>query len=60
MKVFAITKNLVDVFLTPEKHHKTGYEKELWLRLQKRGEQWIQVAGVKIPSWKYKQITEAL
>lgn len=60
MKTHQITNNLIDVFLTPEKYHTTGYDPSLWLRLQKRKGQWIQLSGIHIPSWKFKQITENL
>ena len=56
MKKHYITKKLLDVFLDPEKRHTTGYAPDLWLRLQKQKNQWVQIAGVKVPSWKFKQI----
>lgn len=59
MKTHFINPKLCDVFLDMNTFP-TGYEESCWLRLQKRGNQWLQVKGIKIPSWKFKMITEEL
>ena len=59
MKTHFITPKLVDIFLDMETSP-TGYEESCWLRLQKRGQQWIQLKGIKIPSYKFRMITEEL
>jgi len=59
MKTKYINKKLVDVFLDMNTQP-TGFEPECWLRLQKRGTSWIQLGGIKIPSWRFKMITEEL
>ena len=59
MKTKYINKKMVDLWLNMETHP-TGFEPNCWLRLQKRNEHWVQIAGIKILPWKFKQITEAL
>lgn len=59
MKIKYINKNLVDVFLDMN-IYPTGWEPSCWLRLQKRGNTWIQLGGIKLPSWKFKQLTKEL
>lgn len=59
MKIKPINKNLIDVFLDMNTYP-TGWEPSCWLRLQKRGTNWIQLGGIKLPSWKFKMITEEL
>jgi hypothetical protein len=49
-----ISPKLLDIFL----NHVVGFEPQGWLRLQKRGLVWVQTAGAKIPSWKFKSIVE--
>jgi hypothetical protein len=57
-----ISPKLLDIFLneTSSKSGIVGFEPQGWLRLQKRGLVWVQTAGAKIPSWKFKFITEEL
>ena len=59
MKTKYINKKLVDLFLDMNTQP-TGFEPECWIRLQLRGGNWIQVDGIKIPSWKFKMITEEI
>lgn len=59
MKIHRVTAKIVDIFLNLNTYP-TGYEESCWLRLQKKGTNWIQTNGIKIPSWKFKQITEEL
>jgi hypothetical protein len=59
MKIHFINKKLIDVFLDMNTYP-TGYEENCWLRLQKRGEHWTQIAGINIPKWKFKMIMEEL
>ena len=54
------SKHLVDVFLDLDKQT-TGFEPESWLRLSKTKDgRWVQLAGVKLPSWQFKQLTMQL
>lgn len=57
MKIKLITKKLIDIFLNTNTSP-TGWEPSCWLRLQKRGEVWVQIAGIRLPPWRYKLITE--
>ena len=59
MKIIPLSPKMVDVFLNQDTSP-TGYEESCWLRLQKRGELWLQIGGIKVPSWKFKQITTGL
>jgi len=59
MKIIPLSPKMVDVFLNQDTSP-TGYEESCWLRLQKRGEFWLQIAGIKLPSWKFKQLTMCL
>jgi plasmid maintenance system antidote protein VapI len=49
-----ISPKLLDIFLNTI----IGFEPQGWLRLQKRGEQWVQTSGTKVPPWKFKNIIE--
>ena len=59
MKLIPISKNMVDVFLNTNTSP-TGFEPSCWIRLQKRGTQWVQIAGIKLASWKFKELTMCL
>lgn len=59
MKPKYINKNLVDIFLDINVSH-TGWEPSCWLRLQRKGTLWIQIAGITLPSWKFKKLIEEL
>ena len=59
MVIRPLNKKLIDVFLDMNTFP-TGFEESCWLRLQLRGTTWLQVAGIKIPTWKFKQITESI
>lgn len=60
MLVKQITHKLVDVFMDSPNPSPTGFEASSWLRLQKRPHGWVQVAGVRVPAYVFKQITESL
>ena len=55
MLIKKINNKLVDVFLNINTQP-TGFEPNCWLRLQKRGENWVQIAGIKLPSWQFKKL----
>ena len=54
-----VTKKLLDVFLDIQTFP-TGFEPDCWLRLQYREGRWVQVGGIRIPSWQFKKLTGAL
>jgi len=60
MLVKKITNHLVDIFVDTTNPFPTGFEPNSWLRLQKRPHGWVQVAGVRLPAWQFKKITEQL
>jgi len=59
MKIYPVNKKIMDVFIDIDTQY-TGFEPEAWLRVQKNGKNWIQIAGTKVPSWKFKMVTEKL
>ena len=63
MKIFKIRKGLYDIFLDYNTFP-TGFEESCWLRLQlsygKPPITWKQLAGIKLPSYKFQEITKTL
>jgi hypothetical protein len=55
MLVKHVTNKLIDIFLNGNTFP-TGFEASQWLRLQKRGDNWVQIGGVRLPSWQFKKI----
>ena len=55
-----VTPKLVDVFINNKEQQQTGFEANCWLRLAKRGDSWVQLAGIRLPSWQYKKIVGEL
>lgn len=60
MKIHTINPNLIDIFLDFDTH--TGYDPECWLRLRKSkpDNKWKQIAGIKLPSYRYQNLLKTL
>lgn len=52
--VVLVTPKLVDVFL------ESKFSSTHWLRLAKRGNVWVQTAGVRLPAWQFKKLVGEL
>lgn len=59
MLIKSVNKHVVDIFLNSNTRP-TGFEPTRWMRLQNRQGHWVQVAGIKVPAWQFKKITESL
>lgn len=55
MVVKKVNKHLVDVFVDLHTFP-TGFEPSCWLRLAKRGNNWVQVDGIRLLSWQFKKL----
>jgi hypothetical protein len=55
MLIKKVTNKIIDVFLDLDTSP-TGFEPTCWLRLQKRGDTWVQIQGVRLPSWQFKKV----
>jgi len=61
MKVIKVNNSTIDVFLDLNTSP-TGFEQVCWLRLYKNKQTntWKQLAGIKLPSYKYQTILKGL
>lgn len=59
-KVCKVKNDLIDVFMDYSTSP-TGFEENCWLRLHKNKQgQWKQIAGVKLPSYRYQAVVKNL
>ena len=54
------SNKLIDVFIDVNEDVITGFEPTAWLRLAYKDGKWLQVAGVRLPSWQFKKLTSEL